>query len=258
MTEGAIRIGHLYPRDMNLYGDRGNVLALCQRLAWRGIQAEVVPIEVGSAVDWDDLALLFMGGGEDAHQVHIAEDFLQRGEAILPRLERGLPMLAICGAYQLLGREYVTTDNRHVPGLGFLDVHTEAGSSRMIGNVASTVTAPALGMQTLVGFENHAGKTYLGPSAVALAEVQTGSGNNGSDRTEGVVRGHVVGSYLHGSLLPKNPNLADCLLTWALEYIRHGEGSELSLLDDDWEDMAHAAALQRISMGRSAKHRSRK
>lgn len=240
----TVRVGHLYPAEMSLYGDRGNVLALIRRLQWRGMGVEVVPIEPGSLVDWDAIDLLFMGGGEDSHQVRIADDFLHRAEAIVPRLERGLPMLAICGAYQLLGQEYVTADGRTLSGAGFLDVRTEAGSHRrQIGNVVAEVGVIDITPKTLVGFENHGGRTFLGPRATPLASVGKGSGNNGTDCTEGAIRNHVIGTYLHGSLLPKNPQLADRFLEWTLAY--KASGIRLEPLGDHWEYLAHTDVIAR-------------
>ena len=250
MEAEVMRIGHLYPDQMNLYGDRGNVLALVRRMEWRGLRVEVVPILAGGEVDWDSFSILFMGGGEDSHQVHIAEDFRQRGSDLLPRLERGLPMLAICGAYQLLGEEYVTNDGRHLPGLGFFDVRTVPGTTRKIGNVVCAVEGVDLSPATLVGFENHGGLTYLGPGATPLACVRTGAGNNGTDGTEGVVKRHAVGTYLHGSLLPKNPHLADRLIAWALQY--RGLDDTLPPLLDTWEEQAHQVIVDRSL--RSARH----
>lgn len=248
MEDFVLRIGHLYPEQMNLYGDRGNVLALVRRIQWRQIAVEVVAIDVGSQVDWDSLAMVFMGGGEDSHQVHIAQDFLDRGPDLLPRISQGMPMLAICGAYQLLGSEYVTNDGKHLPGLGFLDVRTEPGKSRQIGDVVCQVEGVSLSPSTLVGFENHGGMTTLGREATALARVQTGSGNNGMDGTEGAVRQHVIGTYLHGSLLPKNPHLADLLIRWALDY--RGQDAVLPELSDVWEGEAHQAMVNRANGSR--------
>jgi len=255
MADDVLRIGHLYPDEMNLYGDRGNVLTLVRRIVWWGLAVEVEPIDRGRVVDWDRFALVFMGGGEDSHQVHIAEDFLQRGPDLLPRLERGLPMLAICGAYQLLGREYVTGDGRHLPGIGFLDVRTESGGRRQIGDVVGEIQGLALTPSTVVGFENHGGMTSLGPEARPLAQVGLGSGNNGADGTEGAVKAHVIGTYLHGSLLPKNPHLADLLIGWALRYM--GRSTPIDPLDDVWEMRAHQVMVERAGRARLRSPRGR-
>lgn len=232
---------HLYPEHMNLYGDRGNVLTLMRRAQWRGIEVEVKTLGPGQAVDWGDVDLLFMGGGEDVHQAQIAPDFLHRLPDLKAVLSDGVPMLAICGAYQLLGHYYQTQDGQKLPGLGVLDVTTEPGSPRAIGDVVSEMVLP-IAPSTLVGFENHGGRTRLGSLAKPLAHVRKGQGNNGQDGTEGAVWNHVVGTYLHGSLLPKNPHLADLLLTWAWE--RKG-GQALEPLDDAVEWMAHRVILRR-------------
>lgn len=244
-----IVIGHLYADEMNLYGDRGNVLTLARRAEWRGHEVIIEEVAQDFASDFARFSLLFMGGGEDAHQARIADDFRRRAEDLVPRLEAGLPMLAICGAYQLLGQSYTTADGRPLQGVGFLDVHTEAGGTRKIGDVVAEL-APGLNLDppTLVGFENHGGETYLGASAAPLARVKRGAGNNGRDGTEGAIRAHVVGTYLHGSLLPKNPHLADRMLAWALSY--QGDAADLAPLPDEWEREAHQVILRRSAASR--------
>jgi len=237
-----LRILHLYPDHMNLYGDRGNVLVLGQRARWRGMESDVVSREVGEPIDWDGVDLVFMGGGEDTHQAHIANDFLELGPELSHRLQDGLPMLAICGGYQLLGQYYKTLDGRELPGVGFLDVRTEPGKERMIGDVVTETDLP-IDPKTLVGFENHGGRTFLGSGARPLGRVKLGRGNNGSDGTEGAWQSHVIGTYLHGSLLPKNPHLADLLISWALA--PQGLGTDLMLLNEDEEMAAHQTILQR-------------
>ncbi len=240
--EPRINILHLYPEHMNLYGDRGNVLALLQRARWRNIPASVMAREVGEPISWDEVDLVFMGGGEDSHQSRIADDFLKLQDELSSRLKAGLPMLAICGAYQLLGQYYKTADGHKLPGLGYLDVWTEPGSSRAIGDVV-TETSLDISPSSLVGFENHGGRTFLGPSQGPLGRVALGQGNNGEDMTEGAVQDHVIGTYLHGSLLPKNPHLTDLLLRWALAY--RGFPIELEPLGESEEMAAHEAILAR-------------
>lgn len=240
--KGPITLLHLYPDQMNLYGDRGNVLALTQRALWRGIEVKVVAGKMGEPIDWEAVDLVFLGGGEDAHQARIAQDFLARRHELLGHLEAGLPMLAICGGYQLLGHYYRAANGDELPGLGFLDVITEAGATRAIGDVVCETDLP-IAPATLVGFENHGGLTYLGPSATPLARIRRGQGNNGQDLTEGAVRSHTIGTYLHGSLLPKNPHLADLLLSWALA--RRGMAEPLSPLNADEELAAHRAIVER-------------
>lgn len=239
---GRLGILHLYPDNMNLYGDRGNVLALGQRAQWRGIESRVMGREVGQPIDWDAVNLVFMGGGEDSHQSRIAKDFLDLGPELVARLQVGLPMLAICGGYQLLGEYYKTADGVELPGLGFLDVRTEPGSSRAIGDVVIE-TQLDLSPATIVGFENHGGRTYLGEKAAPLGTVRLGHGNNGTDATEGAVQGRVIGTYLHGSLLPKNPHLADVLIGWALAH--EGVTESLEPLEGDEEMAAHRTIVAR-------------
>jgi len=232
-----LRIAHLYPDLMSIYGDRGNVIALEQRARWRGIDVETRSYTAGDAFDADWPDLLFFGGGQDQGQDVVGEDLQgPNGDALRRAVAGGAAVLAICGGYQLLGHEYVPETGPAIPGLGVLDVTTRAGKRRFVGNLV----VQADDGQTLVGFENHSGRTYLGPKASPLGRVVVGHGNNGEDKTEGAVQGKIVGCYLHGSLLPKNPWLADQLLIWALRR-RHGEVA-LAPLDDGAELAAHDAA----------------
>jgi hypothetical protein len=236
-----LTIVHLYPRDMNLYGDRGNVLALARRAEWRGWEACVLDVEPGDPVSWTAADIVFLGGGEDRHQAWIADDLVTRGAGLSAALADGLPLLAVCGGFQLLGREYQAQDGRVLPGVGWFEATTRAGQrGRHVGNVVAVATLP-LEPTTLVGFENHAGETRLHVGQAPLARVTVGAGNNGRDRTEGAVRVHAVGTYLHGSLLPKNPHLADWLLSRA-QARRTGTG-DLPPLADDWEWAAHRERL---------------
>ncbi|HET8568333.1 MAG TPA: glutamine amidotransferase [Candidatus Limnocylindria bacterium] len=233
-----LRIAHLYPDLMSIYGDRGNVIALSQRARWRGIDVEVRPYTVGSAFDaaWPDL--WFFGGGQDQGQDVVGADLQgPHGESLRRSIEGGAAALSICGGYQLLGHEYLPDDAPPIPGVGVMDVRTTAGKKRWVGNL---LVESEHG--TLVGFENHSGRTYLGPLARPLGRVLVGGGNNGEDRTEGAIQGRTIGCYLHGSLLPKNPRLADLLITWALER-RHGS-VRLRALDDSLELAAHAQATE--------------
>jgi lipid II isoglutaminyl synthase (glutamine-hydrolysing) len=234
-----LRIGHLYADEMNIYGDRGNIMALCRRAQWRGIEATVEAIGRGATPQVSDFDLLFWGGGQDRDQALVFDDLLERKAGFIrASVDGGAVVLAVCGGYQLLGEYYITADRTRLPGLGLLDLHTVAGSRRNIGNVL--VDAGHLGLQprTLVGFENHSGKTYLGTGLSPLGTVLRGSGNNGEDRTEGVAAGNVFGTYMHGSLLPKNPQLADLLIARALG--RQGIQT-LAPLDDSVELAAHAS-----------------
>lgn len=233
---------HLYPTRMNLYGDRGNVIALRRRAEWRGWSVDVRLVEVGDPIPWDDTDCLFIGGGEDKHQTMIAEDFLARGDKVLEAAQAGLPVLAICGGYQLLGHDYETADGRTLPGLGWFDVHTRAGKVRSIGNVV-VETRLGLTPNTLVGFENHGGQTFLEAGQEPLGRVLAGHGNNGQDHTEGAVKLRSIGTYLHGSLLPKNPHLTDWLLAQVLE--RKTGVQHLAALNDAEEMEAHGDLMRR-------------
>lgn len=221
---------------MSIYGDRGNVIALERRAAWRGIPVEIRAHRAGGTLDpeWGDL--YFFGGGQDQGQDVVGADLQgPNGAALRSAIAGGAAVLSICGGYQLLGHEYVPEDAPAIPGLGVLDVRTVAGKRRYVGNLLVESDGG-----TLVGFENHSGKTYLGPAARPLGRVLVGGGNNGEDKTEGAVQGRLVGCYLHGSLLPKNPWLADRLIGWALER-RHGPVT-LAPLDDTAERAAHEQA----------------
>lgn len=239
----ALRICHLYPELMNLYGDKGNVTALWRRCVWRGINAEVVGVSLDWTGELRQFDLIFMGGGQDREQKAICLDFkCVKGEAIRRAVEDGVPFLAICGGYQLLGEYYQTRTGERIPGVGVLDLYTVGGEKRMIGNVVAVSTIGGL-EQMLVGFENHSGRTYLGPGVKPLAKVVKGFGNNGEDGFEGAVYRNTIGTYLHGALLPKNPWLADWLIGKALE--RKYGSCELEPLDDRLELMAQEAAARR-------------
>jgi lipid II isoglutaminyl synthase (glutamine-hydrolysing) len=233
-----LRIAHLYPDLMNIYGDRGNVLALSQRARWRGIVVEVRTFTAGQEFDaeWPDF--WFFGGGQDQGQDIVGADLAgPNGDLLRRSLANGAAALTICGGYQLLGHEYIPENAPPIPGLGVLDVRTRAGSVRFVGNLVAD-TPDGL----LVGFENHSGRTYLGSAAKPLGTVVVGNGNNGEDKTEGAVQSHIVGTYSHGSCLPKNPWLADRLLGWALER-RHGPQT-LAPLDDREENAASEQAAE--------------
>src|SRR3989441_7985214 len=212
-----LRICHLYPDLLNLYGDRGNLMALVHRAQGRGIDVRVDEARLGASPASGAHDLYFMGGGEDRQQHLAAADLRERKrEALLDAAGRGAVVLAVCGGYQLLGHYYRSAGGEAMIGMGLLDVTTEhpgPQTRRLIGNIV--VRSPWLGGRTLVGFENHGGRTRLGPSARPLGTVLAGFGNNGDDRTEGAVSRHVYGNYLHGPLLPKKPALTDHLLAAA-------------------------------------------
>jgi len=229
---------HLYPREMNVYGDTGNVVVLRRRLEWRDRPVTVVPVSVGDPLP-ADADILLGGGGQDAAQGEIGADFAARGAELRAMADDGVVMLAICGSYQMLGHEFVTQEGRRIPGVGVLYVTTHGQSVRLIGN--NYVDTPDTGR--LVGYENHSGLTSLGPGARPLGTTQSGRGNNGKDGTEGAVRDNVIGTYLHGPVLAKSPRFADDLLRRA--YARRGEDVELEPLDDALADQAARVAVSR-------------
>jgi lipid II isoglutaminyl synthase (glutamine-hydrolysing) len=245
VSEPTLRIAHLYADEMNIYGDRGNILTLKKRAEWRGITVVVDAIGRGPAPDLSGIDLIFWGGGQDRDQELVFQDAAEhKVGAIRQAIDGGAVVLAVCGGYQLLGESYVTADGKKLPGLGLVDLHTVPGVRRHIGNIVIETSQLGLKPSTLVGFENHSGKTYLGPGLEPLGRVLRGAGNNGEDGFEGVVSGNVFGTYLHGSLLPKNPQLADLLLSRAL--LRRGI-SRLDPLDDSVELSAHRAVQERVT-----------
>ena len=236
-------VGWLYPDLMNIYGDRGNILTLVKRAEWRGLEATVLELGRGATDQMDHVDVFFFGGGQDREQALIYDDLREFKQDSLQRaVGDGAQVLAVCGGYQLLGHYYQTADGERYDGIGLIDVRTEAGKKRFIGDVVVRTEIEGLTPSTLVGFENHSGRTFLGSGAKPLGRVIEGKGNNGSDRTEGCVQGGIIGTYLHGSLLPKNPHLADHLIAAALR--RRGDGA-LSSLDDLAELAAHDRILQR-------------
>jgi lipid II isoglutaminyl synthase (glutamine-hydrolysing) len=234
----VIRLCHLYPEHLNIYADRGNIAVLRRRCGWRGIQIEVV--ETGPGDPTPDADLYYMGGGPDRDQGLIAPDLVQRGLDLRVAAGGGACVLAVCGGYQLLGHVYRGHHGDEMPGIGLIDMVTEAGTRRMIGNIVLECEVEPGSVHTLVGFENHAGRTWLGPGVQPLGRVLRGNGNNGEDGWEGVHQGTIVGTYVHGPLLPKNPWLADWLIGAALR--RGGGNGRLEPLDDTLELAAHRVA----------------
>jgi CobQ-like glutamine amidotransferase family enzyme len=238
----TLRVCALYPDVMNIYADRGNLLMLERRCAWRGLGFAVTAAGFGEAVDPDAHDLFYLGGGQDRDQRLCALDLVQTKRAALhAAADRGALVLGVCGGYQLLGHGYALADEV-IPGLGLVDLETvRSEGPRLIGNVAIEVdldgddASPARG-RVLAGFENHAGHTHLGAEEEPLGRVLKGHGNTGRSGAEGVRRGGVIGTYLHGPLLPKNAWFADWLIRTALEL------DELAALDDRLEDAAHAEA----------------
>jgi lipid II isoglutaminyl synthase (glutamine-hydrolysing) len=240
-SDGRLRVCALYPDLMNIYADRGNMLMLERRCAWRGIGFELTAAGLGDPVDPDAHELFYLGGGQDRDQQLCAQDLVDtKREALHAAAARGAIVLGICGGIQLLGDHYELGAER-VPGAGLVDLHTvrSADGSRLIGNVAIEVQLPGLdGPRVLAGFENHGGRTYLADGEQPLGRVLRGHGNDGRSGFEGVRRGTVLGTYLHGPLLPKNAWFADWLLATALGRAP----GELEPLDDRLEDAAHAGA----------------
>ncbi len=246
-SELTLRFLALYPEQMNIYADRGNVLFLQHRCEWRGIGFSYEGAGPGEGFDPGEHDLIYIGGGQDRDQVIVAEDMLRtKRDALAAAVEDEAVVLAVCGGYQLLGRSYQLGERR-IEGLGLADLETvrEPGP-RLIGNVAIEVDLGG-GTELVAGFENHGGRTYLGPDAAPLGRVVSGHGNNGSDGLEGVRRLNMLGTYLHGPLLPKNAWLADRLIELALAR-RAGRAPELEPLDDSLELAAHESA-RRAAVG---------
>ena len=240
-TGRTLRVCALYPDLMNIYADRGNLLLLQQRCAWRGIGFELTGAGLGEAIDPDAHDLFYMGGGQDRDQALCAQDLVDtKREAIHAAAARGAVVLAVCGGYQLLGHSYELGDEV-LPGVGLLDLKTvRHDGKRLIGNVAIEVELPGLdGPRVIAGFENHGGRTHLADGQPALGRVLKGHGNTGESGAEGAMSptGTVIGTYIHGPLLPKNAWLADWLTQRAL-----GLEEPLAALDDTMEAAAHASA----------------
>lgn len=243
-----LNICHLYPDLLNLYGDRGNIIAISKRSKWRGIQVTVSDISMGDAFDAEKYDIIFLGGGQDYEQEIIQDDLLnQKGNEIRNAIENDKIFLAICGGYQLLGNYYKTWDGKEIEFLKALDLWTVGGKKRMIGNFCFECDfLKSDGFDgKIVGFENHSGRTYLGPSVKPLGKIVKGYGNNGEDGFEGAIYKNVYCSYSHGSLLPKNPHLTDHLISLALKQ-KYKDFDSLQKLDDEFEELARKTMIQRI------------
>lgn len=237
-----LKICHLYPDILNLYGDRGNIICMEKRLSWRGIAVETTGVSIGEPLRASDYDLFFIGGGQDFEQEVLLSDLAAgKTREIKAAIEDGKPFLAICGGYQILGSYYKTWDGEQCDFTGALDLYTEGSKDRMIGNYS--FTCDELGV-TVVGFENHSGKTYLGSAVKPMGKVLSGFGNNGQDHTEGARYQNVFATYSHGCLLPKNPVLCDHILKTALAR-KYGCG-DLTPLDDTLEQNAHRYMEQRL------------
>lgn len=244
----SVRLCHLYPDDMNIYADRGNIAVLRQRLAWRGHQLETTAVAHGDAVRVGDHDLYYLGGGQDRDQRIVAIDLAEsKAESLRQAAAGGAAFLWVCGGIQLAGAGYTDTSGQRLPGVGLLDLDTHAGATRLIGDLVVEATLDGESRQ-VVGYENHAGVTHLGPDAEPFGRVVNGHGNNGEDGLEGAVQNRVIGTYLHGPLLPKNPWVADVLLKWALEHA--GIDESLEPLDDSLADEARQVAASRAGLSR--------
>jgi CobQ-like glutamine amidotransferase family enzyme len=232
-----INIVHLYPKEMNIYGDNGNILVLQQRLKWRGYQANVIKVGVGDKLPTDS-HIIVGGGGQDKGQQIIAEDLQKKANNLADMANNLVPMLVICGMYQMFGRLFKTQRNEIIKGIGILDVETVAEPGRLIGNI--TVDTQ---WGELIGYENHSGRTYLDPSVKALGLTKPAQGNNGKDYTEGACVNNVFGSYLHGPLLAKSPAFADHILKASLNLT--GINEAIKPLDDKLEHFAAQVAKTR-------------
>jgi CobQ-like glutamine amidotransferase family enzyme len=238
-----IAVAHLYPDYLNIYADRGNIAVLTRRAALRGHALHVTGVEPGDPLDPSAFDLLYVGGGQDREQALIAPDLARRGPAIAAAVQAGTAALAVCGGYQLLGRGYRGRDGSWMPGAGVLPLETVAGEQRLIGDVLLEADLGGGVMIPVAGFENHAGRTLLDRGATPLGRVLAGHGNDGTSGFEGCRVGSAIGTYLHGPLLPRNPELADWLLCRALEHA--GAPGELEPLSDELERLAHAVSAGR-------------
>lgn len=235
----AIKILQLYPEDLNVYGDNGNLLTLVKRLEWRGYKTEVIKYNLGDILP-EKVDIILAGGGQDSSQAKIQDDFIKISPTLKNFVEANVPTLLICGSYQMFGKYFQTTSGEKILGANILDLHTTAGKKRLIGNLV--VSSPVFG--EIVGYENHSGQTYLGKNLQPLGKVLKGAGNNGKDNFEGVFYKNLIGTYCHGPVLAKNPNLADFIIGKALDNVT-GRSDNLPPLDDATENEAHRQSANR-------------
>lgn len=238
MNEKPITILHLYPRDMNIYGDLGNVLTLERRLEWHGYMPTVLSYNQGDAFP-KGVDIIVGGGGQDSGQDSVQADLLSIADTLHELAKNDTPMLMVCGLYQLFGHFFKTQDGHTIKGIGLLDIETHAGPERLIGNIITKSSE----FGDIIGYENHSGQTFLGKNVKPLGRVQKGAGNNGQDETEGARYKNVIGTYLHGSLLPKNPLIADFLIEKAVTK-KYGEFTP-TVIDDSFAEKAREVAANR-------------
>ena len=237
-TPKTITILQLYPRDMNIYGDQGNLQVLEKRLEWYGYTPKVVSYNVGDKLP-SDVDMVIGGGGQDSGQEKIHADLLKIGPRLKEWADAGTPMLMVCGLYQLFGHFFKTLNNTMLEGIGILDVETYGTNERLIGNIVTASTT----FGEIIGYENHSGQTFLGENSRPFATVIRGAGNNSKDGHEGAVYKNVIGTYLHGSILPKNPAVADFLIKTAVK--RKYKTFSHDLIDDMFADLARQVARDR-------------
>jgi CobQ-like glutamine amidotransferase family enzyme len=237
MRDKTLRILQLYPNEMNIYGDRGNVLTLMRRSEWHGLTPEVIYHDPGKPFP-KDADIIVGGGGQDSGQDKVQHDLLRVGDDLRALADTGVPMVMVCGLYQLFGHFFKTAEGKIIKGIGIFDVETVAGPKRMIGNII--LDTP---FGEVIGYENHSGQTFLGAGSKPFGKVKKGAGNNGKDGTEGVIYKNVYGTYLHGSLLPKNPVLVDELIKRAA-IKKFGEFTPVQI-DDTLADRARKVARSR-------------
>ncbi|MFY9228051.1 MAG: glutamine amidotransferase [Candidatus Microsaccharimonas sp.] len=238
MSKQIVTILQLYPNDMNIYGDHGNLLVLQRRLEWYGYQPKVITYNLGDSLP-TDVDIVIGGGGQDSGQEKIHADLLKIGPQLKKWAEADVPMLVVCGLYQLFGKFFKTSDKKNLEGIGILDIETFGTNERLIGNIITNSEE----FGDIIGYENHSGQTYLGKAATPFAKTIKGAGNNVSDGHEGARYRNVIGTYLHGSILPKNPKVADFLIHTAVTK-RYGEFST-DLIDDLFVGLARDIAKDR-------------
>ena len=240
-----LTIGWLYPTLMNIYGDRGNIIALTKRCEWRGIETETLLLDIGFLEeDLRRCNIILMGGAQDKQQETVAKDLFKKSKVLKTMIEENVPGLYICGAYQFLGKYYKEANGNTIDGLGIFDLYTEnpgENARRLIGNAVFENKE----FGKIIGFENHGGRTYLGKNIQPFGKVIKGFGNNGSDNLEGAAYKNSFGTYLHGPILPKNPLFADYLISKALE-VKYKLEIKLKKLDDDLEQKARLAIAKRL------------